>query len=829
LANPTPARIPSACLPVVPTVAAMKTSQALALFALALAAASFAPPAAAASSGAQASGDRTVTQVVRLLQDLLKQSKEDGDTERNLYGKYKCYCDTNEEEKKAEIEKLTEEIAILEAKIEELLASSAQLSKEVAQLDKDKAANVIAREEAKRVRDDEHAAFLALEIDLKDAISKMKQAIEVLSSVQADQTLSVATEHKKYMAGLGGGGGEMGLASLKTTVKKALSAASVLVSKHGQQQQGTGEARRKTIEAFLQAPFTGVYSAQSGEAAGILKDMRDTFKANLATATAADEAAGKAYLKYKEAMEQAWDDMDTQYNQKQGELSSNDGDLTAKRTQLGESKDALEDAQTFLARLLEMCASKKKQYDERVALRAQEEAALSEAIAILNSDEAFAAFGTVQATSSTDAVVPTFVQVQRHWQFRGKDASEKLHKAMANAEEEIRHRSRAQAFLQAQRASDKVDRQGSSLLGRIVGMLQASNPFAIVLQEIDKMIALIEKEGKADQTQFDWCVTERQDTNQRITEAEGEIDGLNTDIGVKKTAIEDPVTGLVVSIQNNEESLKQCVDNQASQTADRKESNAEYQKNIANLVSAQALLERAVAVLRKYYASIESKLEGGAAPTTLLQATKKEPSATEPAPPETWEDTYSGQKAQAHDGDTSAVGMLNFIITNTKTEESDAHTAEAADQHAYEDDMAQLKQTEGTLEGELAELKGTLARERKELLEKERDLEKTQAEKAALEAYLEKIKPGCDYIEKNHDLRMGYRATEKDALIIAKGHLEDSPVYKEAMAVAHNESLHDCLSICAPDETHVDCKACLADVTVPAYCAGHRSTKGCEA
>merc|ERR1719277_1514043 len=141
--------------------------------------------------------------------------------------------------------------------------------------------------------------------------------------------------------------------------------------------------------------------------------------------------------------------------------------------------------------------------------------------------------------------------------------------------------------------------------------------------------------------------------------------------------------------------------------------------------------------------------------------------------------------------------------------------------------MDELKVTQDGLEKSLASLKATLAEKKKTLMEKDRDLEKTKAEKAALEAYLVKIKPGCDFIIENLDLRVSNRATEKEALEAAKGHLMGSPAYKEAMEVAHNESLHDCLGICAPNEDHVDCKACLADVTVPGYCAGHPTTEGC--
>merc|ERR1719444_115073 len=135
--------------------------------------------------------------------------------------------------------------------------------------------------------------------------------------------------------------------------------------------------------------------------------------------------------------------MDRQFTQKQGLLSSNDGDLASKHQQLEDAEKTKADAETFLASLLEMCAAKKKQYDERVALRTQEEAALSEAISILNSDDAFATFGTVQATSSAEGAL-SLVQIQRHQQLR-LNTVEAGREAVADASQ----RRKAQAFLQS--------------------------------------------------------------------------------------------------------------------------------------------------------------------------------------------------------------------------------------------------------------------------------------------------------------------------------------------------------------------------------------------
>merc|ERR1719327_2317807 len=111
-----------------------------------------------------------------------------------------------------------------------------------------------------------------------------------------------------------------------------------------------------------------------------------------------------------------------------------------------------------------------------------------------------------------------------------------------------------------------------------------------------------------------------------------------------------------------------------------------------------------------------------------------------------------------------AVSMLGFILEETKKEETQAHTDEEASQHTFEDTMADLKTQEAACLETIADLEESLASTEKTLEETQIDLEKTTKEKKALERYLLKIKPGCDFITENIDTRKDNRAKETDAL-----------------------------------------------------------------
>merc|ERR1719375_1127856 len=97
----------------------------------------------------------------------------------------------------------------------------------------------------------------------------MDQAIDTLSAIGADQTAALVS--------LKGTVSKKGKA-LSTSAREALRAASIFLPKK----------ERHTLSSFIQAPFTGEYQAQSGEIVGILKNMRDTFESNLASAQATE-------------------------------------------------------------------------------------------------------------------------------------------------------------------------------------------------------------------------------------------------------------------------------------------------------------------------------------------------------------------------------------------------------------------------------------------------------------------------------------------------------------------------------------------------------------
>merc|ERR1740133_77446 len=126
--------------------------------------------------------------------------------------------------------------------------------------------------------------------------------------------------------------------------------------------------------------------------------MKDTFASNLATAKATEKSSKAAYLKFKKNKDDEHADMKKSYDEKQATLGTNDGDLSSKKTQLQESTKQKGEDEDFLSDLTKQCKDKTKVYEARKIFAANEEVALSKAIAILDNDVANESFDAVKAT-----------------------------------------------------------------------------------------------------------------------------------------------------------------------------------------------------------------------------------------------------------------------------------------------------------------------------------------------------------------------------------------------------------------------------------------------
>merc|ERR1719482_602670 len=506
---------------------------------------------AVTSEQTKAEGDRTITKVVKILQGMMVKSKADGENDLKLFAKYKCYCDTNEAEKKKEIDDGAKMIDLLAGEIAALQGENGVLSTENAELEMAMGDNERARNTADSLRTKANDDFKAEEEDMVAAIGQMDQAIDTLAAIGADQTAAKASlvSKEQFMAH---GQSKASLIKLSGNVKDALKAASVFLT----------TKQRQILTSFLQAPFTGTYQSQSGEIVGILKNMRDTFKSNLASARAAESSAAESHSKFSKVKEDEFNKMKKAFDDKDKILGENDDALSTKKTQKSETEASKADDEEFLAKLQKMCAAKTKEFEDRKMVRANEEAAVAEAVSILNSDEAFESMGAVKATSE-GATGLSLLQV-------------------GTSQERVSIREQLQKDLT--RAAKKTK---SLKLARIAVSLEAGNPFDKLIEEIDNMVELIAKEEKADDEQKAWCDSEREDNHAQLDDKTTNKESLEGKVVELTDTIENAETGLKKQLADENTKLAENRKDQADETETRGLENAAYQGNIVNLVNVE--------------------------------------------------------------------------------------------------------------------------------------------------------------------------------------------------------------------------------------------------
>merc|ERR1712151_10163 len=178
-------------------------------------------------------------------------------------------------------------------------------------------------------------------------------------------------------------------ASIALTLQKAM-------EQHEELLKGVlTRSERKAALAFVQAPgfdseptFKQSYAPQSGEIFGILRQMKETFEANLANSQKEEAESQKAYEELKAAKEEEIAAGQAQIDTKTQELADTDEKNAQAKEDVIDTKKSLAADEEFLMMLKEKCSMTDKEWEERQKTRSLEMEACSKALAFLTSDDA---------------------------------------------------------------------------------------------------------------------------------------------------------------------------------------------------------------------------------------------------------------------------------------------------------------------------------------------------------------------------------------------------------------------------------------------------------
>merc|ERR1719454_1636738 len=628
-----------------------------------------------------------------------------------MYDKFMCYCDGNTGEMQKSVEEAAQRITELKAKLESSIAEKDQLDGELIQHKQDREAATQDLAKATKIREKEHAEYLELTGESKENLDAMISAIAALEKGMGSGFLQSKT-------------------SLMDRLHKILNSA-----------QSLDSYQRSTVTAFLsggQNPF-GDYHSQSGEIVGILKTMKDEMDKALNGAVSDEEKSAAGYTELataKKAEISAAGAAIESKTQRSGTLAVT---ITTTKGDIKDTTNEMSDTEAFLANLKVECAEKKKEWAVRCQIRAEEVAAISEAIKVLNDDDALDLFKKTLSLSQGPAGSQLGF-IQQH---------------------EAQHNKAQQALQQLQ--ATKMD-QKNLQVQFLENALKAKNvDFSKVIQMVTEMINVLKEEQASDDAQKAFCdkdiaksEKEQKDTEEEIASAAALIEECKE--ASAQTADE------IALLQKEIKELDLAV---AEATEQRKEEHGEYIQFMEENNAAVQLLEKAKNKLSKFYRPTQYTEETTAAPIMLMEGplafVQVHHKEAPPPPPETW-GAYKKKSGKSN----GAFALLDRLSKDLQDGITDAEHDEKTSQKDYETLMSdsqtsRAQKAESITEKEASkadlDLKVENASEKKTSLEQ--DL-------LNIKDYLSKLHAQCDFLTENYDMRKTARETELESLANAK-------------------------------------------------------------
>lgn len=204
-----------------------------------------------------------------------------------------CWCETNDKEKTKSIAWGEQHSRDLAASIDELTALSAQRTSEIGQLNEELAKSNRGLAQATAMRQKELGEFNNAEKDSLNSISSLKGAVTTLSKHNSAALLQ--GDDLDQIAGM-----------LRAQLKSRNLPKGAVTRRERKVLEAFAQSPEEFVQtSFLQSkkqmPSGGSYAPQSGQVFGILKNMKETFEANLAAAQKDESNAVSTYGSLKAA------------------------------------------------------------------------------------------------------------------------------------------------------------------------------------------------------------------------------------------------------------------------------------------------------------------------------------------------------------------------------------------------------------------------------------------------------------------------------------------------------------------------------------------------
>jgi len=682
-----------------------------------------------------------IRKVLALMQNMQVEIEAEGQKEKDLFDKFMCFCGGSSSDLQRSVADSTAKVQELSAKFKSLTEEKSQLQIDIAQAKKDREGAKNDAAEATSLRAKEHAEFEDMSADSKNNIAAMGGAMTSLDSGMGGASLMQMPHSDR-------------LHKLVETYPNVDSLA------------------RRNVLAFLDQ--SGDYIPQSGQIVGILKQMRDDMGSELRQATTDEQQAAASFNALKSSKDTevklASDAIESK-TARSGEIA-----VAAQQTKdaVQDEQEELADATKFLGNLGAQCATKQKEWDERVELRNDEITAIGEAMKILSDDAALDVFK--KALPSPSALQTGLGFLQR----RGTGAST-LEKARVLLSGAIGRDKNPLLHLMLFTLNSRLKLlQGNATDAEVGGPAKPANKgdaLQLVSKIVDGMLATLTQQQADDDKQQEWCNTELTKANDEDKGAKGKVADLDATV----SELADSVAQLDDQIKPLKDEVMSLDRSVAEATEQRKDEHAEYAGNIQMNTVAKTLMKKAVARLHKFYRPALVQKPPPAAPvmskeeklltagTTFLQLSAHKLEKKQPAAPA----TFSGG-VKKNKGSVGVIGMMETIIQDLDLAGREAEMDENTAQKDYSKLMGQSQQTRSEYSQSITnkeEAKAVLDTKLLTVKQSHRDAGK---DLEIVQGLINDLHISCDYLLDNYETRKEGRAAEMDSLKSSAGLLDSA-------------------------------------------------------
>jgi len=696
-----------------------------------------------------------IRKITGLLENMQKEIEAQGAKEKELYDKFMCFCDNGAADllKTATDAEAANKAAT--AQLESDTAEKAQLESDIKGHTADLAAAEKDLAEATNIRDKSKADFDATVGTKKASESALGKAIPAIEKGMGGAALMEFVGPKVF-----------------NQIKRALRASSHMT-----------DGNRATVSSFLQSDTPG-----SAEILGMLKSMKDELSRDIGQLEKDEAAAVAGFTDMKAS--------------KQKEIEFADESIESKKERVGtlavdivKNKDVVEDsaaeaaaAKKFAATLETQCAAKKTEWAKVCKERADELAAIGEAIGILTDDDALDVF----KKSLPAAALNQLPSVDLHSGFTG-------HRNMFTGELTLLQSKKAAAG-RLQKAFSVISQTAASNRAPGMGLLfftlrskmrvaqnqnaQGAVDFSEITKMIDEMIAILTKDNKDDLMQKDFCISELTKTEKEKAATEDKLSSLAASIE-EMTDASAEMSDKIKALQEGIASLDKDV---AEATEMRKTEHAEFGSTLQLTEIALGLIGKAKNRLQKFYnptlykappkkeMTMEEKIiaSGSSAlvqqeaafddTESFVQIRLRRAHVTKVAPPEAPEAEFGGKSKKSG----GVMALMDMIMGELKTSATEASMAEKYAQKEYVELMSDSKDSRTQDLKSLTEAESSKADIESSLTEAKESQMLTLEQSQNVIGTLAKLHGSCDFIIKNFELRLNARTAEIEGLKTAK-------------------------------------------------------------